>query len=148
MKAPEEARDLTGLLFRLRARGYGVRASCCRTTRLVKPCRACSPAQEHVKEHALVAGQGIEGSDRPAVLGRCVGRQRLEIPHGGSGILHLAQGLQEPDIALGRGLFDIGTTMSRFFVGEPMPLRHGPGGVLEGSTRNSSGLLITVSERK
>ena len=91
------------------------------------------PRKEHLKEHALVARQRIERSDRPAVLGRCVGRQRIEIPHGGSGILYLAQGVQVSDVALGRGLFDIGTTTSRSFVGEPMPLRHGPGGVLAGA---------------
>jgi hypothetical protein len=62
------------------------------------------PRQEHLKEHALVARQGIERSDRPAVFGRCVGRQRVEIPHGGSRILYLAQGIQVPDIALGRDL--------------------------------------------
>ena len=45
------------------------------------------PRKVHLKEHPLVARQGIEGSDRPAVLGRRVGRQRIEIPHGRSGIL-------------------------------------------------------------
>jgi len=48
------------------------------------------PCHEHLEEHALVARQGIERSDGPAVFGRCVGRQRVEIPHGRSGILYLA----------------------------------------------------------
>ena len=45
------------------------------------------PRQEYLKEHALVARQGIERPDRPAVFGRYVGRQRVEIPHGWSGTL-------------------------------------------------------------
>ena len=87
------------------------------------------PLQEHLKGHALVARQGIERPDRPAVFGRYVGRQRVEIPHGGSGILYLAQGIQVSDIALGRDL-SISETTSRSFVGEPMPSHHGPGDVL------------------
>src|SRR4029453_11473520 len=62
------------------------------------------PRQEHLKEHALVARQGIERSDGPAVFGRCVGRQRVEIPHGWSWLFKLAQGIQVPEIASGRDL--------------------------------------------
>ena len=54
------------------------------------------PRQEHLKEHALVSRQRIKGSDRPAVFGRCVGRQRIEIPHGGSG--SLVPGSRHPGI--------------------------------------------------
>ena len=93
MKAPEEARDLTGLLFRLRGQGIRGPRELLSHIAVGEAVQGVFPRQEHLKEHALVAGQGIEGSDRPAVLGRCVGRQRIEIPHGGSGVLHLAQGI-------------------------------------------------------
>ena len=93
MKAPEEARDLTGLLFRLRSQGIrGPRELPSHNT-VGEAVQGVFPRQEHLKEHALVSRQGVERPDGPAVFGRCVGRQRVEIPHGGSGILDLAQGI-------------------------------------------------------
>ena len=75
------------------------------------------------------------------------GRQRVEIPHGWSGILDLAQGIQVSDIALGRGLFDIGTTTSRSFVGNPCHYVMAPAAYSKAAPGILPWLLITVSTR-
>ena len=66
MKAPEEARDLTGLLFRLRGQGIrGPRELLSHNT-VGEAVQGVFPRQEHLKEHALVARQGVERPDRSA----------------------------------------------------------------------------------
>ena len=93
MEPPEQPSDLTWVHVFVWCEGISGEPQFLSLIAVGEAVQGVFPRQEHLKEHALVAGQGIEGSDRPAVLGRCVGRQRIEIPHGGSGILYLAQGI-------------------------------------------------------
>ena len=104
MEPAEQPSDLARLLALVWCEGISGEPQFLSRIAVGEAVQGVFPRKEHLKEHAFVPRQRIEGSDRPAVVGRCVGGQRIEIPHGWSRILYLAQGIQVPDIALGRNL--------------------------------------------
>jgi len=90
VKAPEEARDLSRLFLGFCCqRIQGLRQFLTHIT-VGKTVQRVFAGQEHLKQHSLVARQRVECLGRPAVFGRRVGRQRIEIPHRRGGVLHLA----------------------------------------------------------
>ena len=81
VKAPEEARDLSWLFLGFCCqRIQGVRQFLSHIT-VGETVQRVFAGQEHLEQHSLVARQRVEGFGRPAVFGRRVGRQRVEIPH-------------------------------------------------------------------
>jgi hypothetical protein len=104
VKAPEEARDLTRLLFSLRCQRIRGPREVLSHISVGEAVQGVFAHQKYPEQEPLSARQRVECPDRPAVFGRCVGRQCIEISHGRGGILHLAQGIQVPDVALRRNL--------------------------------------------
>ena len=69
METTEQPSDLAWLPVFVWCEGIGGEPQLLSHIAVGETVQGVFPRQEHLKEHALVARQGIEGSDRPAVFG-------------------------------------------------------------------------------